>query len=248
MKQEEHKRRKRRVSPLKKILIVLGIAILVFAISATPFFNVKKFTVDGGQYYSEEEILVMGNCKTGRNIFWGSNLKDIETRLLKDSYIESVKIKRKLPDIVQISVKERTQVAAVMYGNNFVVIDDSGLVLRKTEVEPQVTLVQGLTISKIEVGVPIEVEEKVKLRQTLELINTANSHDMYFTKVVMTKAGVNAYVLENLICQGSPQNIMEALKNESVQKVVASLFEKNIERGVIKISGGEYISFNPSVE
>ena len=95
---------------------------------------------------------------------------------------------------------------------------------------------------------PIEVEEKVKLRQTLELINTANSHDMYFTKVVMTKAGVNAYVLENLICQGSPQNIMEALKNESVQKVVASLFEKNIERGVIKISGGEYISFNPSVE
>ena len=71
--------------------------------------------------------------------------------------------------------------------------------------------------------------------------------DMYFTNVEMTKSGVDAYVLDTLVCQGTPQNIMEAMKMGNLQKVVAGLFEMEIERGTITISGGEYISFNPAL-
>ncbi len=245
---KNRKKRKQKMSLLQKIIIGILVVAAVLLIASTPPFDVKEYSVKGNVYYSPEEIVIMGNCKTGKNIFWGSDLKDIKTRLEKDSYIEDVSVKRSLPDKVVIEIKERRQVAAVKYGENYVVIDSDGLVLRNTKVQPEITIVRGVTISKIEVGQPIEIEEKVKFRQIMEMIGVMNSSDMYFTKIVATKAGVNAYVLDNLICQGSPQNIMEAMKAKNLQKVVNGLFELKIERGTIKISGGEFISFNPAID
>lgn len=245
--QRKKKRRKSKKSPLVKLLIFVGIIIGVFLIASTSYFNVQAFKVTGNSYYSAEEILVMGDCKTGGNIFWGAKLKDIETRLEKDPYMGDVKVKRVLPDTIQIDVVERTQVAAVVYGQHYVVIDKEGRVLRNTEVDPHLTQIHGLTISKIEVGQFIEVEQKVKLRQTLEMISTMVNTDMYFTNIEMTKSGVDAYVLDTLVCQGTPQNIMEAMEKGNLQKVIAGLFEMEIERGTVTISGGEYISFNPAL-
>ena len=247
MKKREKKRRKNRISPLRKIIGVTGIIAGILLIASTSYFNVKNYEITGNSYYSKEEILVMGDCKSGQNIFWGTDLKDIKTRLEKDSYMESVKVKRVLPNTIAIELDERRQVAAVVYGQHYVVIDSDGIVLRNTEVDPKVTHVHGLTISKIEVGQPIEVEETVKLRQTLEMLAMMESKDMYFVKIEMTKSGVDAYVLDHLVCKGTPQNIMESMKTQNLQKVITGLFNLKIERGTINISGGDYISFNPGL-
>ena len=247
MKKREKKRRKNRISPLRKIIGVIGIIAGILLIASTSYFNVKNYEITGNSYYSKEEIMVMGDCKSGQNIFWGTDLKDIKTRLEKDSYMESVKVKRVLPNTIAIELDERRQVAAVVYGQHYVVIDSDGIVLRNTEVDPKVTHVHGLTISKIEVGQPIEVEETVKLRQTLEMLTMMESKDMYFVKIEMTKSGVDAYVLDHLVCKGTPQNIMESMKTQNLQKVITGLFNLKIERGTINISGGDYISFNPGL-
>lgn len=247
MKKREKKRRKNRISPLRKIIGIIGIIAGILLIASTSYFNVKNYEITGNSYYSKEEIMVMGDCKSGQNIFWGTDLKDIKTRLEKDSYMESVKVKRVLPNTIAIELDERRQVAAVVYGQHYVVIDSDGIVLRNTEVDPKVTHVHGLTISKIEVGQPIEVEETVKLRQTLEMLAMMESKDMYFVKIEMTKSGVDAYVLDHLVCKGTPQNIMESMKTQNLQKVITGLFNLKIERGTINISGGDYISFNPGL-
>lgn len=247
MKKREKKSRRRKKSLLGKLLVIIGIVAGVLIIASTSYFNVKSYDITGNSYYSDEEIVVMGNCKTGGNIFWGTDLKDIKARLEKDAYMEDVHVKRALPNTIAIELKERKHVAAVVYGQHYVVIDKDGIVLRNTEVDPKITSVYGLTISKIEVGQPIEVEEKVKLRQTLEMLSIMESKDMYFVKIEMTDSGVDAYILDNLVCKGTPQNIMEAMKNKNLQKVVTGLFNLKIERGTINISGGEYISFNPAI-
>lgn len=247
MKKREKKRRKNRKNPLGKLLAFIGIIAGIFLIASTSYFNVQTFEVDGNSYYSDEEILIMGNCKSGGNIFWGIDLNDIEARLEKDAYMANVKVKRVLPDGIRIELEERTQIAAVVYGQHYVVIDKDGRILRNTEVDPKVTQVHGLTISKLEVGEIIEVEEKVKLRQTLEMLSIMEANDMYFIDIEMTETGVDAYVLKNLVCQGSPQNIMEAVKSGNLQKVVAGLFDLKIERGTIEVSGGNYISFSPEL-
>lgn len=247
MKKRDKLRRKSKGSLFKKLLLIICIVAGGLLVSSTDYFDVETFEIEGNSYYSDQEVLVIGDCKPGGNIFWDVNFKDIKSRLEKDAYIESVKVKRQFPNGVYIEIKERKQIASLIYGNHYVVVDKEGRVLRNTEVNPYITEIRGLTITKIEVGQLIEVEEKVKLRQSLEVLSAMDSNDMYFTKIEFTNSGVEAYVLENLKCEGTPQNIIKALQAGDLQRVIVGLFKQDIQRGTVKISGGDYISFSPEI-
>lgn len=211
-------------------------------------FDIAAYEVEGNSYYSDDEILVMGNCKTGGNIFWEAGLSDIQERLSRDAYMQEVTVKRSLPATVKITIEERKQTAAIVYGEKFVVIDGSGTVLRKTSVEPKIPVIKGLTISKMNVGQPIETEESVLLRQTLEMLASMEKGDMYFKKIEISKVQIRAFVDDSLICQGSPEQLMEAMEAGKLQIVIQELFEQDIERGTIKVSGEDYISFTPKID
>ena len=248
LNEQRKKRRKKRMNPFLKLLIALLAMAGLFLFLNSPIFDVEKFTVEGNSYYLEEEILTMGNCKTGGNIFWGTDCSDIKARLEKDAYMSEVTVKRSLPDTISIILSERKQIGAIVYGEKYVVIDGEGTVLRKTEVEPKVTVLSGLTISKLEMGEVIEVEEKVLFRQALELLREADSGGMFFKKIEIGKASIKAYILDNLVCTGSAEHITEAVKAGKIQIVTEKLFDEEIERGTIKVSGDDNISFTPKID
>ena len=249
MKEERAiKRKKRRIKFVVKLGVFLLIAGAVVFLLKSPFFNVKNFRVEGNSYYTDEEILVMGNCKTGGNIFIGIDTGDIRSRLEKDAYMSSVKVKRVLPDTVKIQLKERKQTAAIVYGEKYVVVDGDGVVLRKTGVMPEITVLKGLTISKLSVGEKVETEEKVLLRQTLQMLSVMEKSNMYFKTIELSEGEIKAHILDNLICQGTPENIMKAMEKDSLQLVVQELFDRKIERGTIKISGDRTVSFTPKID
>ena len=231
-----------------KLGVFLLIAGAVVFLLKSPFFNVKNFRVEGNSYYTDEEILVMGNCKTGGNIFIGIDTGDIRSRLEKDAYMSSVKVKRVLPDTVKIQLEERKQTAAIVYGEKYVVVDGDGVVLRKTGVMPEITVLKGLTISKLSVGEKVETEEKVLLRQTLQMLSVMEKSNMYFKTIELSEGEIKAHILDNLICQGTPENIMKAMEKDSLQLVVQELFDRKIERGTIKISGDRTVSFTPKID
>lgn len=249
MKEERAiKRKKRRIKFVVKLGVFLLIAGAVVFLLKSPFFNVKNFRVEGNSYYTDEEILVMGNCKTGGNIFIGIDTGDIRSRLEKDAYMSSVKVKRVLPDTVKIQLEERKQTAAIVYGEKYVVVDGDGVVLRKTGVMPEITVLKGLTISKLSVGEKVETEEKVLLRQTLQMLSVMEKSNMYFKTIELSEGEIKAHILDNLICQGTPENIMKAMEKDSLQLVVQKLFDRKIERGTIKISGDRTVSFTPKID
>ena len=129
MKEERAiKRKKRKIKFFIKLGIFLLLCGLIVFLLKSPLFDVKEFTVEGNSYYTDDEILVMGNCKTGGNIFIGTDVRDIKSRLEKDAYMASVKVKRILPDTIKIQLDERRQVAAIVYGEKYVVVDGSGTV------------------------------------------------------------------------------------------------------------------------
>ena len=249
MKEERAiKRKKRRIKFVVKLGVFLLIAGAVVFLLKSPFFNVKNFRVEGNSNYTDEEILVMGNCKTGGNIFIGIDTGDIRSRLEKDAYMSSVKVKRVLPDTVKIQLEERKQTAAIVYGEKYVVVDGDGVVLRKTGVMPEITVLKGLTISKLSVGEKVETEEKVLLRQTLQMLSVMEKSNMYFKTIELSEGEIKAHILDNLICQGTPENIMKAMEKDSLQLVVQELFDRKIERGTIKISGDRTVSFTPKID
>ena len=75
MKRKEKKRKKKRISLWVKLLLIVAVCAGLYFFASSSYFNVTSFQVEGSTYYSEDEILTMGNCKTGGNIFWGSPRK-----------------------------------------------------------------------------------------------------------------------------------------------------------------------------
>lgn len=248
MKEKEQvrkkKKRKKKHYLLKFIILVLFFTGMYFFFTSS-LFDIQKITVQNNSHYTAEQVISLAGAKTGENLFEAS-LSTMKDKLLADPYIKNVKLKRKLPAEVVIIVQERKEDAAVPYGGKYIIIDGEGMVLRKADKEPALTLLLGMTIKNMKPGTPLEVEDNTSLTDTLKLLAEVKKHELFFKKVDVSKIIVKAYIYDQLVCEGSPEDIMNNL--DSLQEVLYDLYTKGIERGVIKLGGDGYFSFSPLVE
>lgn len=233
---------------LLRFLIACAVIAAVILFLRSNYFAVDTYKVEGNHYYTDEEVLNIAQAPTGNNILFDLQASEIKKRLSKDPYFASVEIKRKLPRTVVITVEERVQTAAFLYGDSYVVIDNTGLVLRKSDKMPELPILDGLTITKMNVGEQLEVEESSALTTTLQMLEAMQEGDIYFKRITMGEVIIRCYIYDTLIVKGSPAEITEAIKNEDLQKVVTDLFNKGITRGTIKMGGTDYISFSPEID
>ncbi len=244
-RQQKREKRRRLLIGLLVLLIIIG-AIIIFLRSS--YFAIKDIKVEGMNYYSGAEVINMSGATTGRNILFDAGKSEIQDNLEKNPYFKSVKVKRKLPSTIIIKVEERPQIASIQFGDSYIVIDDEGIVLRRADLDPKLTLLTGLTISKMTIGENIEAEEKEILAMTLRMLNTMRDGDMYFKKIDVARVVIKAYIYDNLMVKGTPGEITEAIDSGELQKVVTNLFEQDISRGTIVMGGSSYMSFSPELD
>ena len=132
-------------------------------------------------------------------------------------------------------------------GDKYVVIDKEGTVLRKSEVDPKVTLLTGLTISKLNVGETVGAEETSTLETTLKMLSSMKEGDIYFKKIDVSRVVIKAYIYDTLIVKGTPKQMMKAIDSGKLQIVVNDLFKKDITRGTINLGDHKYLSFSPGI-
>ncbi len=249
MKKEKETVRKKKKRKKKRYLLKCFVLVLVAAgmyyFLTSSLFDIQKITVENNNYYTAEQIINLAGAKTGENLFEAS-LTDMKKKLLADPYIKNAKMKRRLPAGIVIILEEREEDAAIPYGSSYIIIDGEGMILRKSEVEPALTLLLGMTIKNMEPGTPLEVEENAALTDTLKMLQEIKKHEIYFKKIDISSIVIKAYIYDQLICDGTPENIMNNL--DSLQEVLYDLYTKGIERGVIKMGSDEYFSFSPLVE
>ena len=244
-RQQKRDKRRRLLLRLLVLLALMG-AIVLFLRSS--YFNIVDIKVEGMNYYTGSEIIGMSGAETDRNLIFDSGKAEIIDKLSSNPYFKSVKVKRKLPSTLIIKVEERPQIAAIVFGDSFVVIDEEGVVLRKTDVDPKLTLLTGLTISKMTTGENVDAEEKEMLATTLRMLNIMRDGDMYFKKIDVSRIVIRAYIYDNLIVKGTPGEITDAIESGELQKVVSNLFDQNISRGTIIMGGSSIISFSPELD
>lgn len=244
--------RKKKVRKKKNYLLRFGVFIGVIAAAAlflsSSFFDVKTIEVDGNGYYNAEEVRNLAVVSTGNNIFWGGDVRAIEDNLLKDPYFEEVNVRRKLPSTLVIEVKERTQIAAIVYGEQYVVIDKDGLVLRKSKVDPKITLLTGLTISKLSLGEKVEAEEQSAMKTTLTMLHAMQDGDVYFKRIDVSGIVLRAYIYDTLVVKGTAKQILKGLESGDLQKVINNLLKNDTTRGTIHLGEHNYMPFSPEFE
>ena len=240
------KKKRRKKHYLLKFLLLVAVATGAYFLLTSSLFDIQKISVENNSYFTVEQVIKIAGAKTGDNLF-EAPVGDMKDKLLADPYIKSVKIKRKLPAELRIILDERQEGAAVTYGKRFIIIDNEGMVLRKSATEPTLPLLLGMTVKKMDPGSPLEVEENSVLTDTLKLLSQVKKHDMIIKKVELSGVFIKAYITDQLIFEGTPENIANNL--DSLQDVLYDLYTKGIERGVIKVGKNEeYIFFSPLVE
>lgn len=243
----EREAKKHRPNPFKVIMFIIIAIIITLGVLATSIFNINQIDVEGNKYYSDDEVINMAHATIGKNLIYKSGAKEIKNYLNQNPYIEEVKISKKLPSTLVINVKEREQIAAIVYGDEYLVIDENGLLLRKTDTEPKLTLLTGIKVTKVELGEVVETEEPKLLTNALKLIGSAKDGDLYFTQIKMSELYIRAYIYESLVCIGTIDDFVDTIDKYRLQQVIDALFKKGIKRGTITLSKDGYASFSPSV-
>ena len=114
--QKSYKKKKRRKKRyLLRFFIFILVLIGIYFILHIEYFTIDGITVAGNKDVSDKEITELSEIKTGENIF------DVhpffaERRIKKNLYIESVNVKRMLPNRIEIVVDERDGKAQFIMG------------------------------------------------------------------------------------------------------------------------------------
>lgn len=247
------KRRIKRKRKLKmpgfftRIFIILGIIIAGAAFSLSSFFTVDTIDVQGNKYFTDEEISNMAHARTGQNIIYKLNKGNMLNYLEKNPYIEEARVYRKLPSTIVINVKERMQIAALTYGDQFLIIDNKGTLLRVTKTKPKLTIVTGFKVKKVKLGDPVEVSSPDLFKELLSLLNSMKAGDIYFTKINITELFITANVYDSLVVKSKYKDLKDNIDKGRLHKVLNELFKRNIKRGTITISSDGYASFTPEL-
>lgn len=164
------------VKVLTLIIVIIGVSIYV---ALSPLFNIKEINVTGNSKLSKEEIISLSELKTDENTFKVSK-KNIKNKVKVNAYIENVKIRRKLPDKVEIIVVERVATYMIPFANSYIYINNQGYMLEITSQKAEMPAIVGISTPEEELheGQRLISEDLVKLGEVLQIMESANANEL----------------------------------------------------------------------
>ena len=164
------------VKVLTLIIVIIGVSIYV---ALSPLFNIKEINVTGNSKLSKEEIISLSELKTDENTFKVSK-KNIKNKVKANAYIENVKIRRKLPDKVEIIVVERVATYMIPFANSYIYINNQGYMLEITSQKAEMPAIVGISTPEDELheGQRLISEDLVKLGEVLQIMESANANEL----------------------------------------------------------------------
>ena len=243
----ERKRRRLRTR-FYVIMTILILTVFFMLISLSSIFTVDSIEVRGNSHYTAEEIINMGHAVPGHNIVYNLNKQEIEEYLEQNPYIKSATVSRKLPSTMVIKVTERAERMAFRYDDDYLIMDEDGILLKKTRNAPKTTLIEGIIVNKIKLGEEIGAEDSGRLDRVIELIHSMIAGDLYFVKVDMSdEKKVKAYIYDTLAVKTDYDTLKTNIENGRLHMVLEKLFEDGIERGTITFDEDGTASFQPVI-
>ena len=145
-----------------------------------------------------------------------------------------------------IDVTEREERLAFKYDDDYLVMDEDGILLRKTRNKPMTTIIQGIVVSKIKLGEKIGTENSTRMDMALDLIKEMIKADLYYVKLdIENVKTIKAYIYDTLIVKTDYDTLMTNMENGKLHLVVEQLFKDGIERGTITFNEDGSVSFMP---
>lgn len=231
--------RKRRLIVVSLFFLIMALITLVI-LCFTAFFPIKEISVSGSEIYTEQQISEAAQIMS-KNLLVISK-KKVENNIRKAlPYVESIELKRKLPDKVVITVTDAKEYAYYKSGENYYIISEIGYILKQQPEIPE-DIFEIITD-----GMSGNVSEKVVYKNSDEeelvnkLISNLSENNIVINKIDVTSTiqitlevdgrftvwlGADEYIPEKIDCLATT---IEDMKNRG---------ETN-QKGIIKLDSWE---------
>lgn len=246
-KQKQILKKKKRIKKILKIitLLILIIGGIIFAL-VSPIFNIQTINVTNNTTIPSETIISLSELSQGQNIFRFMK-NNIIKKIKENPYIESVEIKRKIPNEVQIIIQEREKDFNIQYLNEYAYINKQGYILEISEQKIEAPIIKGITTQedKIEAGNRLEAEDLEKLEVIIQIMNISKNYELDTKITSIDVTNKNEYTLyieseKKTIYLGDKTN----LSNKMLY--VQAILEKNQgKEGNIYVNGDLNNNFKP---
>ena len=172
-KQRKKNRLIKKIKAIVKLVILLGIIIgaIVFA-TCSPIFNITDIEVLNNSMVPSDTVISLSGITTNENIFRFIATK-ASNQIKQNAYTEYVKIKRVLPNKVQIDVTEREPKFSIPVLGEFAYISTQGYILQITQNELNLPIIYGLQTAEenIVAGNRIVEKDLISLETILKIMN-----------------------------------------------------------------------------
>ncbi|MBQ8151541.1 MAG: FtsQ-type POTRA domain-containing protein [Firmicutes bacterium] len=239
---KKRKKRKKSKNYLLRIVIALGLVVAAFAVLHIDYFTVKEVNVSGNDYLTDAQVLKGTELKKGNNIF-DVHLIFEKGKIKENLYIQDVKLSRKLPNIINVTVNERVGLAQFTMGEKYVVTDNEGTVIEVAKERREITLVKGLEAINAQKGQKVKFKDDKGYDKIMELLAATSEGDMFFKSLELKDGRVKATVYSKIKVEGAYSNVIESLGSGALKTVVYDLYQKGKKKGTIIVSGDNYCSF-----
>ena len=240
----------RKMKKIKRIikwtaLLLIIIGGIIFAL-VSPLFNIKEIQVVNNNLITTETIVSLSQLQENQNIF-KFNKNKVEKEIKTNPYIESVNIKRKIPNKVEISIEERKRNFNVEFLNGYAYINNQGYILEISEQKLDLPVIQGISTEQEQIveGNRLNTEDLEKLETVIKIFNISQKYDL--DKKI---SGINIENKNNYIIYMNEEKKTIYLGNESnlsnkMLYLSPILQETQGKEGIIYLNGDFNNNFNP---
>lgn len=225
--------------------LILVIGFYVFLNSG--IFNIKNIEIKGNNRVKNEEIMECLGIENKKNIFMHSS-KNLEEKLLKNSYIESVTIVKNMPNSLEINIKERVPVAILKNNDRYCYIDEKGNMLEiLSDIDNE--------NESIIVNIPYNINENKEIKFENEQMSKRLSYLLGCIQKNKAVKQLNNIEFQNndIISIITKDGIKVTLHDDEnlnynisrMSSILVELQSDNIKNGTVDLTYGDYALYRP---
>ena len=242
---KKNKKKAEEITKIKDEHINLNDEIIIGMSSQVP----KKSSAKS-KILTEAEIKDLSTINIGQNIY-SINKKDIINSIKNNSYVENVKIKRKLPNAIEIKIEERTPKYQLKSDSQYIYIDEQGYILEVTSDAKDLTTIVGYQTTDFTTGNKIEENDIEKINNIPQIIQELEKNNLLNELTSIDIKDKNDYIVnfENLHKVAHLGNMTSLNEKMNFVKEIMSK-EQDYEGEVfvnVDLNNGEYPYFREKV-
>ena len=246
-KQAKILKKKKKIKRIIKTIILLALIIGGFCFALiSPIFNVTEINVTGNEQISSDTIISLSQLEIGQNLYRFNRIK-VSNEIKTNAYIENVKIQRKIPNKIEITIEERKRDYNVEFLNGYAYINNQGYILEIAEQKLELPVIKGISTPQEQIveGNRLDDEDLEKLETVIQIMNICKNYDLD-TKI----SSIDITNKSNYIINMDEEKKTIQLGNDSnlrnkILYVPAILTENKEKEGTIYLNGDINGDFKP---